>query len=156
MIRRLAAIVAVLLVAPFAGKAEAPPIGSGFNDEGIAWRTYEDGLEEARLSGKPIFLLVHATWCPVCQVYRAQFFDKRVEEMARDMVFIIVDKDLEPTVSDRYALDGTYIPRSMILDSEGRQVVEIKGPDPDYSYFLYPDSPEELRDMLEHGLARIP
>ena len=154
MVSRLLVVLAVLLAGPPAADAEPPRTPDSFNDEGIAWQTFEDGLAEARRSGKPIFLLVHATWCPVCRVYRAQFFDKQVEEMARRMVFVIVDGDLEPDLSDRYALDGTYIPRSMILDPEGRPVEAISGPDPEYRYFLYPASPEELRSMLAQGLAR--
>ena len=73
--------------------------------------------------------------------------------MARRMVFIVVDSDLEPNLSDRFALDGTYVPRSMILDPDGRPAEAITGRDPAYRYFLYPASPEELLDMLEQGLA---
>ena len=153
MVSRLLVVLAVLLTAPSAADADTPPTPSGFNDGGIAWRTFEDGLQEARRSGKPIFLLVHATWCPVCRVNRSQFFDERVEEMAQRLVFIIVDSELEPSISGRYAIDGTYVPRSMILDPEGRHVEEISGPDPVYRYFLYPELPDELLDLLQQGLT---
>ncbi len=73
--------------------------------------------------------------------------------MAQRLVFIIVDSEFEPSISGRCAIDGTYVPRSMILDPEGRHVEEISGPDPVYRYFLYPELPDELLDMLQQGLT---
>ena len=44
----------------------------GFGKE-FQWRTLNDAFQEAKLNRKPIFLVIHRSWCPACQKLRANF-----------------------------------------------------------------------------------
>ena len=67
-----------------------------WNSEKIAWLSFDDGAMEAKRSGRPIFMIVHATWCPQCRKYRKQFFDETIVELSRKFVMVLVDGDKNP------------------------------------------------------------
>lgn len=37
------------------------------------WRDFHRGFEEAKETGKPIFLVIHRTWCPACRSLKEKF-----------------------------------------------------------------------------------
>ena len=140
---------AALLWLALAGAAFAGAIPAGFNDEGIEWLALDEGLARARADGKPVLLVVHATWCPRCREYRAQFFDERVTAHGGDVVFVLVDQDREPRAASRYAPDGNYIPRTMVLAPGGGIVKKINAHRDDYRYFISPRQPGDLLRYLD-------
>lgn len=151
MTRVAALLIALLFPAALLAGSER----HGFNDEGISWWSYEKGLTEAMQENKPVFLLVHADWCPTCRACRAQFFDQRVMELSDDFVFIIVDTDSEKDIARRYAADGGYIPRSMILTPNGRHLERLNSGRADYRWYLHPNHPYELIRMLTEGRSAV-
>jgi protein-disulfide reductase (glutathione) len=102
---------------------EAQPVGNapsnGFNDA-IAWRTLDDGLA-ALASGRPMMLVVHASWCHRCKELRPAFSDAEVAELSQHFTMVNVDQDLVPA-AQTYAPDGTYIPRVLFFDPGTRDV----------------------------------
>lgn len=41
-------------------------LARGFGDD-IVWMPYHEGLELAQQLGKPLFLLLHKSWCGACK-----------------------------------------------------------------------------------------
>lgn len=143
---------------PAAGKAApaapSPPRADahGFNDA-IAWVSLDDGLAEAARTGKPVMLLVHASWCSKCKALRPAFFDPRLVEASRQFVMVNVDQDEVPQVK-AYAPDGEYIPRILFLDpSTGEVDASLKNPG--RRRFLYFYGPQDdLVSVMERARAR--
>lgn len=98
--------------APARNGATAP--SHGFNDD-IAWRGLDEGLSEAKETGRPLMLLVHASWCNRCKELKPVFHDDRIEDLSERFVMVNVDQDVEPKVQ-AYAPDGSYIPRVLFFD----------------------------------------
>lgn len=135
-----------------APSASAEAIPASFNDAEIQWFDYRAGLEHAEQTGKPVFVLVHATWCPVCQEYRKVFFDPSIVELSNSFVFVLIDQDREKDAAKQNAPDGSYIPRSMFLSAGGVLQKDINSGWDEYLFFLDPSDPDHLRRNLRDAL----
>lgn len=132
--------------------ATAPANGWG---EEIAWRAFDEGLAEAKSERMPVMLVVHTSWCSKCKALkRSSFRDTALHELSEEFVMVNVDQDTEPGVLD-YAPDGTYIPRVLFLDADGKLDADLKNPRPSrFGYFYRPqdDLVATMRKALErHG-----
>lgn len=107
-----------------------------WNPTGIAWREHQAGLAEARSSGKPVLLVMHAEWCGPCHDYARVFYHPEVVELSRRFVMILVDSDRDPAANQRYATDGTYLPRTYFLDSNGQHRTQLVSEHPRFRYFF--------------------
>ena len=47
--------------------------GGDWNDAGVAWRSYEEGLKEAKAQKRPVCLVFYTDWCPHCTNYARSF-----------------------------------------------------------------------------------
>lgn len=146
-------VMAGMLAMSMAVSAAAAPLLAGFNDEEMEWHDLESGLAKAAETGQTAVVVVHATWCPTCKKYRKVFFDPEVVEASKDFVFIIIDGDEERELAERYAPDGPYIPRTMIVKASGELVSDIQGPDSEYKYFLNPSDALDLLIMMDDAKA---
>jgi protein-disulfide reductase (glutathione) len=109
--------------------------GGDWNDAGIAWRSYADGLAEAQKAGKPICLIVFTEWCPHCKNYSAVFHDAKVVEMSKRFVMIRLDQDQNKDLLKNFGPDGQYIPRTFFLSSDGKLDADLRAPREPYRYF---------------------
>lgn len=91
--------------------ATAPALGWG---EHIAWRYLDEGLSEAKSSGRPLMLVVHASWCGQCKRLKPAFKDKELAELSRHFVMVNADQDEVPKTLS-YAPDGSYLPRVVFI-----------------------------------------
>ncbi len=130
----LAAVAALTLLGTLAAPRPAHA-GGDWNDAGIAWRPYSDGVAEAKKSGKPICLVVFTDWCPHCKNYSAVYHDPKVVEMAKKFVMIRLDQDQNKDLVKDFAPDGQYIPRTLFLSSEGKLDADLRAPRELYRYF---------------------
>jgi hypothetical protein len=141
----LTALAASLLTIGLAGSAMA---GGDWNDSGVTWRTYEDGLAAAKAENKPVCLVFYTDWCPHCTNYSKVFHDPRVVEKSKQFVMIRLNKDETPGLSSQYAPDGEYIPRTYFLAPDGSLRAEITEQRPTYKYFYNEhDAASLLRSM---------
>ena len=128
----------------------------GYNDAAIDWRVFEAGARDAAKSGKPIFFLVHATWCHHCLSYRTLFFDDEVVRRLKRFTPVLVDADAQPELNKRYAPTGPYVPRTMFLDAQARLRKDLHLPYPEHEYFVdYLDGPKDLRRLLAMAEAQF-
>src|SRR5512143_1148416 len=120
-----------LLVLGVAGTARA---GGDWNDQQIKWRTYDEGLAEAKKAKKPVMLIFFTEWCPHCKNYSGVFHDPKVVAKSKDFVMVRLDADKNKELSEKYAVDGSYIPRTYFLSSSGT-LMDVHAPREQFKYF---------------------
>lgn len=119
----------------------------------IAWETFEAGIEHARRDHKPVVVVFTATWCTQCQTYRSVLANPNVIALSRRFVMIRVDITDQPGINQRYAFDGTYVPRTMFFSADGAHRAELRSPSRDrFAYFLNPRDPSELLTLMTRAL----
>ncbi len=145
---------ALLVVMALVFSGPAAFAGGDWNDSGIAWKSYEDGLAEAKKSGKPVCLIFYTEWCPHCTKYSGVFHKEEVIAKSKDFVMIRLDKDQNKELSGKYGPDGQYIPRTLFLSSKGEFQESIHAPREKYLYFLNPQAPGELLAAMDVALKK--
>lgn len=129
--------------------------GGDWNDGKISWRPYEQGLAEARRTGKPVCLIFYTEWCPHCANYSRVFHDPAVVAMAERFVMIRIDKDRHPELSRKYAPDGEYIPRTFFLSPDGKLETSLHAPRERFLYFYDERDPASVLAGMKAALARF-
>jgi len=147
------ALAAGLVVATGAGVARAG--GEDWNDAQIKWMSYQDGLEAAKESGKPICLVFYTTWCPHCANYSRVFYDPQVVEKSKSFVMIRVDKDKARELSSQFTPDGEYIPRTYFLSSDGKLDDSISEARPQYKYFYNEQNASGILGGMDRALKKL-
>ena len=145
-----------LIVIPLAASARTPNHADLWNSAEINWQDIKSGVYEASQTGKPVVMVFHATWCSACKKYRSVFQDKAVIEASKDFVMILIDGDAEKEVNSAFSPDGTYVPRTIFLDSAGNIRTEFKGQgDPKYPHSIDVNGPGELLALMEKARAAM-
>lgn len=123
-----------------------------WNDTAIDWKGFEAGLSEAAARNKPVLLVFYTTWCPHCHNLSWLFHDPRLVSASTSFVMIRLDRDQNPEISKRFDLDGDYIPRVFVLDSQGAVRAEITPHDqPQFRYFPDEYDAGELLSMMKRA-----
>jgi len=113
-----------LLPKPRDGGASGTGANAGTPASGIPWIASEsDGIEAARLAGRPVMIDFTADWCLAChELDDVVFHDPRVVAAAKDYVAIRLDfTKVTPEVralQQKYSIRG--LPTILFLDREGR------------------------------------
>ncbi|MGL4396939.1 MAG: thioredoxin family protein [Hyphomicrobium sp.] len=148
----LAGIVAVVPVA----RARIAEHADVWNGAEINWRDIKSGIYESSQTGKPVVMVFHATWCSACKKYRAVFRDPGVVAASSHFVMILIDVDADKIANGAFAPDGTYVPRTLFLDSDGNVRTEFRGAgDPKYPHSINVDGPDELRALMTKAGAAL-
>lgn len=129
--------------------------GGDWNDAQIAWQSYEDGLAAAKKSKKPICLVFYTDWCPHCTNYSGVFHDPTVVERAKQLVMIRLNKDKNAGLSQQYAPDGQYIPRTFFLSPSGALEAGIHAPRDQYKYFYDEKNPASVLAAMDEALKKL-
>jgi hypothetical protein len=130
------------------------PSREGWNEAQIDWQPYDEGLAEARRTARPVLLALSATWCVHCRTYSHVFEDPRVVARARRFVMVRIDSDQQREVAARYALDGTYVPRTYFLSPDGAPMADVHAANPRFHYFFDESDPSSLVAGMDAALAR--
>lgn len=129
--------------------------GGDWNDAGIQWQPYEQGLAAAKKDKKPIVLIFYTEWCPHCANYSKEFHDEKVVAQSKSFVMIRLDKDKNAELSQKYAPDGEYIPRTYFLGSDGTLDASLTAPRPEYKYFYDEHDPAQLLAAMDTALKKL-
>ncbi len=121
-----------------------------WNASEIAWYDYQQGMAEAKQSGKPVMLIFYADWCPTCHAYQHLFARPDIVALAKQLVMIRVNVDREGVLSKQYSFDGTYVPRTFALTSEGALRDELY-PEKRYRYFIKSSEVERFKYIMEQA-----
>jgi len=151
----MGAVVAGMMALAVLLSARAALAGGDWNDKGIAWRSYEDGLAAAKKERKPICLIFYTEWCPHCANYSKVFHDPKVVEQAKRFVMIRVDNDKNAELSKQYAPDGRYIPRTFFLSSAGVLDPDVHEKREQYKYFYSENDPASVLAGMDAALKKF-
>jgi thiol:disulfide interchange protein len=153
----LAMRVAITAVLIGSACAWSTPVSAGgdWNDAGIGWKTYDDGLKHAKKTNKPICLVFYTEWCPHCTNYSKVFHDPKVVERSKQFVMVRVDNDKNKDVSKKYAPDGAYIPRTFFLSPTGELAADVHETRDQFKYFYSESSPTGILGGMERALAKL-
>ncbi len=159
---RLLMLFAVFALAmmPVSSGTASPDGAEHWNSAEIAWKDMRTGVKEATETGKPVLMLMQATWCTACKKYRSVFKDGEVVAAARNLVMILVDIDKNPEINSGFSPDGVYVPRTIFLDATGEIRHDLKGADPQYPHSLDMSGPGELLALMKKaagaGVEQMP
>jgi len=94
-LRRIPLLLALcLFVAPAPAGAAAA--------SGLAWKAWDQGLDEAKASGRPVIVDVYTDWCGWCRRMEAQVYAKpEIRDYLREK-FVLVKLDAEAADAARY------------------------------------------------------
>lgn len=149
MIRSLAVAAFLLFALTGSANARAPAHADEWNGAQINWRDARSGIYESAHTGRPVIMVFHATWCSVCRRFRQVFKDPAVVAASRDFVMILVDADKEKEINGAFQPDGSYVPRTLFLDSDGNVSDKLIGTDPQYPHSIDVDRPDELLSLMK-------
>ena len=104
------------------------------SDDQINWYSYEDGMAEARKSGKSIVFYFHADWCTYCVRMQKETFSHAsvIEFMNSKVIPVKVDADRERQVARSFRVRG--LPATVLLTRKGEQIGPMPGFIPPKSY----------------------
>jgi protein-disulfide reductase (glutathione) len=145
----------VLALLPVTATARAPDLADAWNGAEIAWRDIGAGIKESVKTGKPVIMVFHAPWCSACKKYRAVFKDPSIVEAARDFVMILIDADADKYANGAFSPDGTYVPRTLFLDTDGNVRTEFRSNDPEHPHSVDIDSPDELLALMKKAAKSL-
>ena len=115
---------------------EPSQLARGFGDK-INWVKFEESADIALKTSKPIFLLIHKSWCGACQNLKPKLAESdKFKDLSEKFVMVNVEDNEEPSDSS-YAPDGGYIPRVLFSDSSNTVKPEIYNfnGNPKYKYY---------------------
>ena len=128
--------------------------GGDWNDAGIKWLPYEEGLAEAKKSEKPVCMVLYTDWCPHCTNYSKVFHDSAVVEQAKQFVMIRINTAQQKDVSRKYTPDGSYVPRTYFLAPDGELDPSIHAPRQKYKYFYSENDPASVLGGMKKALEK--
>lgn len=149
-----AMVIAACVAALFFVAVERAQAGGDWNDHGIKWRTYDEGLVEAKKANKPVLLIFYTEWCPHCANYSKVFHDPKVVDASKRLVMVRVDGDKNQELSKKYALDGAYIPRTYVLAPSGTVDTDIHAPREQYKYFYDERNPDSVLAAMNAAVKK--
>ncbi|HXE02394.1 MAG TPA: thioredoxin family protein [Hyphomicrobium sp.] len=149
MFRSIICAACLFLAIPLAASARTADHAELWNGAEINWRDSRSGIYEASKTGRPVIMVFHATWCPVCKRFREVFKDPGIVAASRDFVMILVDADAEKELNGAFSSDGSYVPRTLFIDSEGNVSDKLVGSDPQYPHTIEVDKPDELLALMK-------
>lgn len=120
-----------------------------WNGDHIQWVPWEQAVATAKREEKPIFMLIHKTWCSACKALEKDFSaSAEIEALSEHFVMANVEDDDEPS-DKQYNAQGSYSPRILFLYPDGAvaDVINDSG-DPGHLHF-YGDAPSIVRSMLK-------
>jgi len=130
----------------------------GFGKD-IDWVSWNDALELAKEKDKPVFLLIHKTWCHACQALKKKFeqasFQKELKAMSKHFIMTNTEDDEEPW-EEKYQPDGKYIPRIFFIKPDGEVMADITNEKEEYKqYKYYFADPNGILDSMKLALTKL-
>ncbi len=87
---------------------------------------YEKGLEQAKATGKPMFLFFTTTWCGWCKKFAGESLkDPAINGELVGFIPVIVDGDTEKSVCSKFNVSG--YPNLKFVSADGKVLTEARG-----------------------------
>jgi thiol-disulfide isomerase/thioredoxin len=131
------------------------PSGETWGGTAIAWHGPDDGLAEAKRTGRPAVLVLYTSWCPHCKNFSNLFADARIAEASKQFVMIKANSDEAEDFAWKYAPDGGYIPRTFFLKPDGSILSDIRAGEGQYKYFYDEKDPSPLLAAMDRAKKAV-
>ena len=132
-------------------EAKTGPKSAGAWNSNIDWIPWDQATKQGKELNKPVFMLIHKTWCAACKALRSKFITSaEIELLSEHFVMSNVEDDDEPS-DEKYSPQGSYSPRIMFLNPSDGEVAPIQNRavfDPQHLHF-YGTAEEIVQGMLE-------
>lgn len=107
-------------------------------DKQLTWYSFEEAIEIAKESKKPIMVDVWAPWCGWCKKMREQVYPELNEEISKNFILTRINRDDNSTekkykdylytpLSLAQKLNVNTVPAIIFLNFEGEYVAHITG-----------------------------
>jgi len=63
-----------------------------------------ESFAEAQKTGKPVFVAVHASWCPVCKAQKPILSELMADPKFKDLTYFVVDFDTQKDVVKQFGV----------------------------------------------------
>lgn len=84
---------------------------NGFGNNYVWAGSLESGMKIAVHHKKPVMVIIHKSWCTACKNLKPKFANSsEIQALSQHFVMVNLLDDEEPK-SNKFAPDGTYIPR---------------------------------------------
>ncbi len=120
-----------------------------WNVKDIRWNSYSDGLEKLKASNEIGLVILYADWCATCKKYSKLFKSEKIVSALKDITIIKANAEIEMQVKHLKEYDEKYVPKTIVIDSNGNVVTELYGDKEDYMFFQPPDDLESLLDIIK-------
>jgi len=86
----------------------------------LKWHTLPAGLQEAKRTGKPLFVDFYADWCGPCKLLDKAYDEAAFKKEASRYILVKVDVDKHPDWALKY--NASSLPTMAFLNSRGKEV----------------------------------
>lgn len=91
--------------------ASSPGKDNGFGNTYVWAGSLESGIQIATNHKKPVMVIIHKSWCRACKNLKTKFASSpEIQSLSKHFVMVNLEDDEEPK-NNKYAPDGSYIPR---------------------------------------------
>jgi thiol-disulfide isomerase/thioredoxin len=112
----------------------------------IQWVRYEEALTLAKESGKHIFLIFYADWCPKCRALGPIFGeDQELHALSEKLIMVRTNQMLNKRWMEAYKKKGGYVPRIYFLNAKGELREDLKSPHPRFPFFYATNQIKQLK-----------
>lgn len=113
------------------GVLPSEPVRSGNQ---INWHSYENGMTEARQSGKSMVFYFYADWCTYCVRMQEETFahDSVITFLNNEVIAVKVDVDEDKKIARSFGVRG--LPATVMVTRNGDKVGPMPGFIPPQSY----------------------
>lgn len=118
------------------------------------WMDWDAGLAAAKISKKPICLVLYADWCPRCKELAPVFESGEIAKLGKDMVMVRQNIDERPKWLEQFGSLGSYVPRVFFFDAEGNIMDGITSAHARYPYFYTPAGRKALETSMRKALEK--
>ncbi|MGK0360629.1 MAG: thiol-disulfide isomerase/thioredoxin [Bradymonadia bacterium] len=118
------------------------------------WMDWEAGLAAAKISKKPICLVLYADWCPRCKELAPVFESGEIAKLGKGMVMVRQNIDERPKWLEQFGSLGSYVPRVFFFDAEGNIMDDITSAHARYPYFYTPAGRKALETSMRKALEK--
>lgn len=93
----------------------------------IRWyEDFDEGLAEARRTGKPMMIDFYTDWCGWCdELDKKVYTDSDIIKLAEDFISVKIDADEDEETKEKYRVNA--YPTIIFTDSQGKEISKIRG-----------------------------